>query len=150
MKSLQKLFDGTVFSLVNAIDAKDQYTHGHSSRVAVYSRRIAELSGKSEKECEEIYLSAILHDVGKIGIPGEIINKKGRLTDEEYQAIKQHPTIGYGILKDITEYPFLGVAISSETTILDQEADVLLALTGDQCAITNIRITQPDRPDAVS
>ena len=110
MKSMQALFDGTVTALVSAIDAKDQYTHGHSSRVAVYSRRIAELSGKSEKECEEIYLSALLHDIGKIGISGDIINKKGRLTDEEFNAIKQHPTIGYQILNDITEYPYLNVA----------------------------------------
>ena len=110
LTSLQNLFHGTINAMVNAIDAKDQYTHGHSSRVAIYSRRIANLAGKSERECEEIYLSAILHDIGKIGIPGEIINKKGRLTDEEYKAIKQHPTIGYGILEDITEYPFLSVA----------------------------------------
>ena len=110
MKSLQSLFDGTVLSLVNAIDAKDQYTRGHSARVAVYARRIAELAGKGERECEEIYLSALLHDVGKIGVPGGIINKKGRLTDDEFEAIKRHPSIGYQILKDITEYPFLAVA----------------------------------------
>ena len=110
MKSMQLLFGGTVTALVNAIDAKDQYTRGHSSRVAVYSRRIAELSGKSEKECEEIYLSALLHDIGKIGISGDIINKKGRLSDDEYKAIKEHPQIGYQILNDITEYPYLNIA----------------------------------------
>ena len=110
MKSMQLLFGGTVTALVNAIDAKDQYTHGHSTRVAAYSRRIAELSGKSEQECEEIYLSALLHDIGKIGVSGDIINKKGRLTDEEFNVIKQHPKIGYQILSDITEYPYLNVA----------------------------------------
>ena len=110
MKRMQSLFDGTVIALVNAIDAKDQYTHGHSTRVAVYARQIAELAGKNDKECEEIYLSALLHDIGKIGVPGEIINKKGRLTDEEFAVIKRHPTIGYQILKDIAEYPYLSVA----------------------------------------
>ena len=110
MKDMQSLFGGMVMSLVNAIDAKDIYTHGHSNRVAQYSRRIAELAGKNEKECEEIYLSALLHDVGKIGIPERIINKKGRLTDEEYAAIKQHPAIGCQILEEIREYPYLSVA----------------------------------------
>ena len=110
MKDMQSLFEETVMALVNAIDAKDQYTHGHSSRVAAYSRRIAELAGKDESECEEIYLSALLHDVGKIGVPEAIINKKGRLTDEEFAAIKQHPGIGYKILKEIKEYPYLSVA----------------------------------------
>ena len=110
MKDIQSLFEETVMALVNAIDAKDQYTHGHSSRVAAYSRQIAELAGKDEKESEEIYLSALLHDVGKIGVPEAIINKKGRLTDEEFAAIKQHPVIGYQILKGIKEYPYLSVA----------------------------------------
>ncbi len=109
-KSMHKLFEQTATALASAIDAKDQYTHGHSSRVAEYSRRIAEMKGKSEEECEEIFFSALLHDVGKIGVPDYIINKDGKLTDEEYQAIKQHPEIGYGILSSISEYPYLSIA----------------------------------------
>ncbi|MBO5552468.1 MAG: HD domain-containing protein [Lachnospiraceae bacterium] len=109
-ESLKRLFEQTATALVNAIDAKDKYTHGHSARVADYSRKIAEVSGKSEEECEEIYFSALLHDVGKIGIPIEIINKNGRLTDEEYETIKKHPVIGEEILSSISEYPYLSVA----------------------------------------
>ncbi|MCR5688469.1 MAG: HD-GYP domain-containing protein [Lachnospiraceae bacterium] len=108
-KNLKRLFEQTASALVNAIDAKDRYTHGHSSRVAEYSRRMAELSGKSSAECEEIYYVALLHDVGKIGIPESIINKEGKLTDEEYEIIKQHPVLGAQILNSITEYPGLMV-----------------------------------------
>ncbi|MCR5615991.1 MAG: HD-GYP domain-containing protein [Saccharofermentans sp.] len=108
-KNVERLFTQTATALVNAIDAKDKYTHGHSARVAEYSRKIAELAGKSPSECDEIYYVALLHDVGKIGIPEQIINKKGKLTDEEYAAIKQHATMGAEILKDINVYPYLSI-----------------------------------------
>lgn len=67
-KNLKRLFEQTATALVNAIDAKDEYTHGHSSRVAEYSKKIAKMAGKSQAECDEIYYIALLHDVGKIGI----------------------------------------------------------------------------------
>ena len=103
------LFEETALALANAIDAKDKYTHGHSFRVAEYSRRIAKLSGKSDQECEEIYYAGLLHDVGKIGVPEAIITKEGKLTDEEYEEIKQHSSKGAEILKNITEYPYLSI-----------------------------------------
>ncbi|MBR6237993.1 MAG: HD-GYP domain-containing protein [Lachnospiraceae bacterium] len=106
-KNIHRLFEQTATALANAIDAKDQYTHGHSTRVAEYSRKIAEHYGKSPAECDEIYQIALLHDVGKIGIDESIINKDGKLTDEEYATIKQHPVLGAQILKSITEYPNL-------------------------------------------
>ncbi len=106
-KNLKRLFEQTATALVNAIDAKDEYTRGHSTRVAEYSRKIAEHYGKSPAECDEIYQIALLHDVGKIGIEESIINKNGKLTDEEYEAIKQHPVLGSQILKSINEYPDL-------------------------------------------
>ncbi len=108
-KNIQRLFEQTAVALVNAIDAKDKYTHGHSSRVAEYSKMIARLSGMSDAECDEIYYVALLHDVGKIGISESIINKNGKLTDEEYGIIKQHPVLGAQILHSITEYPNLEV-----------------------------------------
>ncbi|MBR4180342.1 MAG: HD domain-containing protein [Treponema sp.] len=108
-QSSRRLFEQTATALVNAIDAKDKYTHGHSSRVAEYSRKIAEALGKSEDECREIYYAALLHDVGKIGIPKEIINKEGKLTKEEYEVIKQHPVVGKQILSSISEYPYLSI-----------------------------------------
>ncbi len=108
-KKLRILFEQTATALVNAIDAKDKYTHGHSSRVADYSKKLAQMLGKSEKEVDEIYYAALLHDVGKIGIPASIINKDGKLTDEEYDTIKQHPELGAQILQSIKEYPYLSI-----------------------------------------
>ena len=108
-KNMQRLFLQTATALVNAIDKKDEYTHGHSARVAEYSRKIAEYAGKTPTECDEIYYAALLHDVGKIGIDESIINKDGKLTDEEYEIIKQHPAMGAQILQSITEYPFISI-----------------------------------------
>ncbi len=108
-KRMRHLFEQTATALVNAIDAKDRYTHGHSARVADYSRKIAELAGKNAQECEEIYYAALLHDVGKIGVLRSIINKPGKLTKEEYEMIKQHPAMGAMILEKISEYPYLSI-----------------------------------------
>ena len=88
-------------ALVKTIDAKDRYTNGHSLRVAEYSKEIAKRMNKSEKEQETIYFAGLLHDVGKIRIPVDVINKDGKLTDEEYEQIKIHPVTSYHILKDI-------------------------------------------------
>jgi putative two-component system response regulator len=96
-------------TLAAAIDAKDKYTRGHSLRVAEYSKMLATRMGKSEKEQEDIYYIGLLHDVGKIGIPDEIINKTSRLTDEEFDTIKTHPVIGTTILKNISEIPNVAV-----------------------------------------
>lgn len=103
------LFEETTEALANAIDAKDKYTHGHSTRVAAISRQIAREAGFSVVECEEVYFAALLHDVGKIGVPDEVINKTGRLTDEEFQQIKLHPVLGYQILSSITHSPYLSI-----------------------------------------
>ena len=70
---------------------------------------IAKMIGKDEKECEEIYYAALLHDIGKIGVSDEIINKNGKLTPEEYEAIKQHTVIGKQILSSIVEFPHLSI-----------------------------------------
>jgi HD-GYP domain-containing protein (c-di-GMP phosphodiesterase class II) len=79
-EKLQNLFKQTATALANSIDAKDTYTHGHSARVAEYSKKLAQMNRKSDEECEEIYYAALLHDVGKIGISESIITKKGKLT----------------------------------------------------------------------
>ena len=94
-------------ALAHTIDAKDEYTRGHSVRVAKYSRMIAEKMGLSEKQCENIYYMGLLHDIGKIGVPNEIINKPSRLTDEEYDVIKTHPMTGFEILSEIKSRPDL-------------------------------------------
>ena len=102
---VEKLSEEVMRTLANTIDAKDPYTNGHSLRVAKYSKEIAKRAGKSKAEQKEIYQMALLHDIGKIGVPDEIINKDTRLTDEEYAAIRKHPAIGSDILKTIEEIP---------------------------------------------
>ena len=104
-----EMFEQTSEALASAIDAKDKYTHGHSSRVAVYSQQIAREAGMSDEECEKVYFAALLHDVGKIGIPDDIINKDGRLTDEEFAQIKLHPVYGNQILSRIQRSPDLSI-----------------------------------------
>ncbi|MBQ8261102.1 MAG: response regulator [Lachnospiraceae bacterium] len=106
-KENQILFLHIVSSLAAAIDAKDKYTNGHSSRVAEYSREMARRFGYSEEKMREIYMMGLLHDVGKIGIPDAVINKPGKLTDEEFALIKKHPSLGARILGNIEENPRL-------------------------------------------
>ncbi len=106
-KKQEKLVDTTMRTLAKTIDAKDRYTKGHSQRVAKYAVEIAKRMGKTEEELRNIYYAALLHDVGKIRVPDEIINKKSRLSDEEFLYIKLHPTSGYHILKDVMDNPFI-------------------------------------------
>ena len=106
---IRNLFNQTTEALTDAIDAKDEYTRGHSGRVAEYAVKIAREAGMDNRSCEEIYFAALLHDVGKIGIPDDIINKTGKLTSHEYDIIKDHPVIGSRILSVITESPFLSL-----------------------------------------
>ena len=106
-EKLEKISRQIATTLSGAIDAKDTYTNGHSTRVAEYSREISRRAGFSEEVQDEIYMMGLLHDVGKIGIPDAIINKPAKLTDEEYSIIQKHPVTGAKILKNITEFPKL-------------------------------------------
>lgn len=106
----KNLFIQTITALSEAVDAKDRYTSGHSKRVAQYARLIAAKMGKSKEEQEMIYRAGLLHDVGKIRVPADIINKPGKLTDEEYNIIKIHPITGYRILEGITDDNFIAIA----------------------------------------
>ncbi len=102
-----RLFRHVIRTLADAIDAKDNYTKGHSGRVAEYSRAIARRYGYTERQQNEIFMMGILHDVGKIGIPDAVINKPEKLTAEEYCLIKSHPVVGANILSNISEMPSL-------------------------------------------
>ena len=106
-EKLQRAYIQIVEALAASVDAKDRYTHGHSGRVAMYAREIARRAGYSETEQDRIFMMGLLHDVGKIGIQDAIINKNGRLTEEEYEEIKTHPEVGFNILKKITDMPDL-------------------------------------------
>jgi len=106
---MHEQFIQTSQALASAIDAKDPYTNGHSVRVADYSKAIAEKAGKSEDACESIYYAALLHDVGKIGVSKAILSKPGRLTDAEFDQIKQHTIMGSQILSNISLIPWLSI-----------------------------------------
>ena len=97
------LFVGSMRSFVAAIDAKDPYTRGHSERVAAYSRTISKFLGLGEDERHQIWIGALLHDVGKIGVEDRVLTKVGRLTDDEYDAMKQHTVIGAQIMSRIEQ-----------------------------------------------
>ncbi|MCX7884079.1 MAG: HD-GYP domain-containing protein [Caloramator sp.] len=93
----------TVIALMHAIEARDEYTEGHSRNVAKIVEDIARELGYSESRIEQLIIASYLHDVGKIGINDGILNKPGKLTDEEYNLIKTHPEVGYNIIKDIKD-----------------------------------------------
>jgi HD-GYP domain-containing protein (c-di-GMP phosphodiesterase class II) len=97
----RQLFIGTVKSLAAAIDGKDPYTRGHSERVSRFSIAIAQRMGIPDDEVEKIRISALLHDVGKIGIDDNVLKKPSALTDEEYEIMKKHPQKGYKIMSQI-------------------------------------------------
>lgn len=100
----KKMYDDIVTALISAIEVKDKYTEGHAKRVREYSCAIAEELKLPKTRINDISTAALLHDVGKIGIPTEILNKPGKLTDEEYGIIKQHPVYTKTILEKISGF----------------------------------------------
>lgn len=100
-ESLKNQFIETAMAMASAIDAKDKYTGGHTKRVSQFSQLIAKHMGLTREEIEEVRLSAILHDIGKIGIEDQILKKESPLTKEEWERMKAHPQLGYQILKPV-------------------------------------------------
>jgi len=99
----RSLFIAMVKSLVSALEAKDVYTRHHSARVTEFTLKIAARMGFSVRELEDLELAALLHDVGKIAVPEYVLNKKGKLTEEEFAFIKEHPGRGESILNPVIE-----------------------------------------------
>jgi HD-GYP domain-containing protein (c-di-GMP phosphodiesterase class II) len=104
---LSELFIGSLKTLTDSIDAKDGYTHGHSERVAMIARWIAECLAAEDmlrpEQVSTVYLAGLLHDIGKIGVDDAVLRKTGPLTDEESECVKKHPVIGAGILRGIKQ-----------------------------------------------
>ncbi len=100
-QDINELFYNSIMTLVSAIEAKDEYTKGHTERVTKYSVIIGNKLGLNEIEMKNLELSALLHDIGKIGIPDNVLLKPGKLTDEEFEMIKTHPSKGAAILSHI-------------------------------------------------
>lgn len=100
-KELIDFTNSIIDSFSVCIDGKDSYTNGHSLRVAKYTRMLAQKLGEDEETCGKFYNIALLHDIGKIGIPDEILNKPGKLTEEEYETVKTHTYRGFEILRRV-------------------------------------------------
>ena len=103
----EQMLVNVVRSLVSALDAKDEYTCGHSERVALYAKALAQELGYDDEKCERIYMTGLLHDVGKIGVSDAVLKKPGKLTDEEFAEIKRHPDEGWAILQDLAQLRYV-------------------------------------------
>jgi HD-GYP domain-containing protein (c-di-GMP phosphodiesterase class II) len=106
-REMERLLIGVVRSMVSAIDAKDEYTRGHSERVGLYGECLTRQLGYSGGACERMYLTGLLHDVGKIGVSDAILKKEDRLTDEEFVEIQRHPDEAWAILKDLKQLKYV-------------------------------------------
>lgn len=95
------LLSGVLGALMASLDAKDSYTRGHSERVALLAKLIARELGMDEHEVELVRLAGLVHDLGKIGVPEAVLRKAGRLTPEEFEAVKIHPDVGRKIVQEI-------------------------------------------------
>lgn len=104
LQQQESLVLGVIQSMSSAIDARDPYTRGHSDRVGWYARLIAEKLELPRQQRERIYICGLLHDIGKIGVPDDVLLKPGKLTDEEFDLIKQHPQIGYDIVRNLQQF----------------------------------------------
>lgn len=113
---IEQISFATIATIASMIEAKDSYTKGHSVRVSEYSARLAKKIGWSDQEVQNLKYIALLHDIGKIGIPDSVLNKPGKLSEIEFDIIKSHTTIGADILKDIETIPgvFVGAKYHHE------------------------------------
>ncbi len=102
---LRRVLEGTIKAFASAVEKRDPYTAGHQKRVAQLAREVAKEMGLHGNKVEGVYMAGLVHDIGKISIPAEILNKPGKLEPEEFEIIKKHPQAGYEILKDI-EFPW--------------------------------------------
>lgn len=145
----ENLLTSIVRVMVSAIEAKDKYTCGHSERVALYGRRLAEELGYEHEDCERLYLTGLLHDIGKIGISDAILTKPDRLTDEEFEEIKKHPDKGWSILQvlDQMKYVLPGVLFHHERIDGRGYPD---GLTGDRIPIDGRILAVADAYDAMT
>lgn len=108
-REMERITIQAIMTVANTVDAKDDYTKGHSLRVAVYAELLAQRLGWSEEEIQNVYYMAMLHDVGKIGVPDAVLNKPFKLTELEFRLIQDHTVIGAEILKDFKMFPYVSV-----------------------------------------
>jgi hypothetical protein len=105
--SLRRAHKDTIAALSRSMEAKDTYTGGHTERVAAVAVGLARQLGYRDEELEAIEIGALLHDIGKIGVPGQVLRKNGPLTDDEWELVKKHPLISDYILSELDLHPFV-------------------------------------------
>ena len=145
----EKLLIGTLRTMINALDAKDPYTCGHSDRVAQFARQIARTLGLSQQECEEIYVAGLVHDIGKVGVPDHILQKPGRLTKEEFAEIKKHPQIGFDILKHLQPLSYVLPGVLHHHEAYDGSG-YPFGLVGDEIPLMGRILAVADAYDAMT
>ena len=149
LREQEQLVTGVIRAVINAIDAKDQYTCGHSDRVAEFSKAIATQMGLDEEECERIYLTGLLHDVGKIGVPDSILSKPDKLTDEEFEIIKKHPEVGYNILQHLKPLAYVLPGVMHHHEAVNGKG-YPYGLVGEQIPLAGRIIAVADSYDAMT
>ncbi len=105
LQELRKALGGTIEAMALTVETRDPYTAGHQRRVSNLARAIATEMDISENQVQGIHLAGVIHDIGKISVPGEILSKPGRISEHEFGIIKEHPTVGYNILKTV-DFPW--------------------------------------------
>jgi HD-GYP domain-containing protein (c-di-GMP phosphodiesterase class II) len=98
-------------TLVSLVDLRDSYTGGHSGRVANYARAIGLHLGLQDSQLEHVVMAALMHDIGKIGVPDHVLLKPGKLTDEEFVHIRKHPELGWMALKDLDDFKHISLIV---------------------------------------
>jgi HD-GYP domain-containing protein (c-di-GMP phosphodiesterase class II) len=145
----RELFLGSIRMLAAAIDEKDPYTRGHSGRVAKYSTIIGDGLGLNAEDLDRVRISALLHDVGKIGVDDRVLKKPGRLTDEEFEIMKQHPSKGANIMRPVAQLKEMLPGIELHHERMDG-GGYPFGLQGDQIPMMARIIAVADTLDAIT
>ncbi|MCM2373604.1 HD-GYP domain-containing protein [Aporhodopirellula aestuarii] len=145
----RELAIGAIRSLAGAVDAKDRYTHGHSDRVGKMAQQLGFRLGLGETTQEQLFITGLLHDVGKIGVPDTILNKPGRLGEDEYRELRRHPEIGFKILQPIEPlaYALEGVLQHHESV---DGSGYPSRLAGDEISVAGRILAIVDAYDAMT
>jgi HD-GYP domain-containing protein (c-di-GMP phosphodiesterase class II) len=136
-------------SLVSLVDLRDSYTGGHSGRVAQYSAGIAVHMGLSDEQIESVVFAGLLHDIGKVGVPDQVLLKQGRLTEAEFDLIKRHPEFGWAALANIEEFEEIGLVVLHHHESFNGNG-YPAGLSGNQIPLGSRIIAVADSFDALS
>lgn len=146
---LAQLVMGITHTMGKVVEARDPYTQGHQERVARIARVIADEMGRPAEEVSAIEMAALVHDIGKLGVPAEILTKPGRLSDAEMILVRQHPQLGYDILKDGGfPWPVAEIALAHHERI--DGSGYPQGLTGDQIPLPSRIVAVADVVEAMS